>query len=52
MEDSVDEWLDSLLQAKHLAAQLSQGDISLDFYRNHISYSFGEILGHVLNIEQ
>jgi SNF2 family DNA or RNA helicase len=51
MEDSVDEWIDSLLQAKHLAAQLSQGDISLDFYRSQISYSFGEILSRVLNIE-
>lgn len=52
MEESVDEWVDVLLQAKQLAAQLSQGDISLEFYRSQISYGFGEILEHVLNIEK
>lgn len=49
MEDSIDEWVDVLLQAKHLAAQLAQSDISLDYYRSQISYDFGEILSRVLN---
>lgn len=52
MEESVDEWVDILLQAKQLAAQLSQGDISMEFYRSQISYGFGEILEHILNIEK
>jgi SNF2 family DNA or RNA helicase len=51
MEDSVDEWVDVLLRAKQLAAQLAQGDISLDFYKSQISYRFGETLEHILNIE-
>lgn len=50
MKDSIDEWVDVLLQAKHLAAQLAQGDISLDYYRSQISYDFGEIISGILNI--
>ena len=43
MEDSVDEWIDVLLHAKEIAAQLAQGDISLDYYKSQMSYDFGEI---------
>ncbi len=51
MDDSIDEWVDVLLQAKRLAAQLTQGDISLDYYRSQMTYSFGDILKGILNIQ-
>lgn len=49
MKDSIDEWVDSLLEAKHLAAQLAQGDISLEYYRSQMSYEFGEIVKAILS---
>jgi len=52
MRDSVDEWLDDLLEAKKLAAQLAQGDISLAEYRSKATYSFAELLHKVLNINK
>ena len=33
MKDSVDEWVDLLLQSKHLSAQLAQGDITIEYYK-------------------
>ena len=51
MQDSIDEWVDVLLTAKHLAAQLAQGDITLDYYRSKISYEFGVIIKEILNID-
>lgn len=50
MKDSIDEWIDVLLNAKELAAKLTQGDISLDYYRSQMSYSYGDILRNILNI--
>jgi len=50
MEDSVDEWVDSLLEAKRAAAQLAQGDISKETYQARMSYSFGEILNRILGM--
>lgn len=50
MKESVDEWIDMLLKAKHLAAQLAQGDISLEYYRSQISYRFGEVIRNILGI--
>jgi len=51
MKDSVDEWIDVLLHAKQMAAQLAQGDISLEYYKAHMSYEFGNILRDVLGME-
>jgi SNF2 family DNA or RNA helicase len=51
MKDSIDEWVDVLLHTKELAAQLTQGDISLSYYRSQISYEFSNILKGILNIE-
>ena len=48
MRDSIDEWIDLLLRAKHLAAQLAQGDISLDRYQSQASYDFTEIIKGIL----
>lgn len=52
MPESVDEWIDVLLHAKRTAAQLAQGDITLDAYRSTMTYSFGDVLRAVLGIEQ
>jgi len=49
MKDSIDEWKDVLLQAKHLAAQLAQGDISLEYYQSQASYDFTEIIRKILS---
>lgn len=51
MEDSIDEWVDLLLHSKQLAAQLAQGDISLDYYRSQMSYAFGDILRGILGMD-
>ena len=51
MENSVDEWINILLEAKRLAAKLAQGDIDLNEYRKSISYDFGEILKNILSIK-
>lgn len=50
MEDSVDDWIDALLEAKKTAAQLAQGDISVETYKARMSYSFGEILQRMLAV--
>lgn len=52
MHDSIDGWVDVLLQAKKLAAQLAQGDISLEYYRTQMTYSFGDVLKQILNIKE
>lgn len=49
--DSVDEWVDSLLTAKRLAAQLAQSDISPEDYQRLANYDFGRIIRNVLGLE-
>lgn len=49
MRDSIDEWVDVLIQAKYLAAQLAQGDISLEYYKSQATYDFAEIIGNILD---
>ena len=51
MEESIDDWVDVLLHAKHVAARLAQGDITLDEYRERMTYSFGDILRGALGLE-
>lgn len=48
MKDSVDEWVDVLIQEKQLAAQLASGDISKEKYTIEATYSMHEILESVL----
>lgn len=48
MRDTVDIWVDELLTAKHLAAQLGQADIDSSEYQKHATYQFGEILASIL----
>ena len=52
MHDSIDEWVDILLESKHLAAQLAQGDISLGYYQSQMSYDFGYIIKTILGITE
>lgn len=49
--DSIDEWVDNLLAAKHLSAQLAQGDISVGAYRKSIDYSYSQLIKEVLGIK-
>ena len=49
MDDSIDKWIDELLNTKKYAALLAQGDIDINEYRSNVNYSFGEILNEVLN---
>jgi SNF2 family DNA or RNA helicase len=50
--DTIDEWVDVLLSAKRLAAQLAQADISRDEYRKRASYDFGRLIREILGTER
>ena len=50
MKDSIDEWVNELLSAKHIAAKLGQGDIGLSQFNNEMSYAFSEMIADVLNL--
>ena len=50
--DTIDVWVEALLSAKHLAAQLAQGDIGRVEYDDRADYSFGEVLKEVLQLEE
>lgn len=52
MKDSIDEWIDVLLNAKHLAARLAQRDISLEKYQTEINYDITEILRGMLGFDK
>lgn len=47
-EDTVDEWVDALLAAKRLAAQLAQADISREEYGRIANYDFGRVIRDIL----
>ena len=49
--DTIDCWVDALLSAKNLAAQLGQGDISRREYDAQADYAFSEMLRDVLGLE-
>lgn len=49
--ETVDGWVDALLSAKHLAAQLGQGDISRAEYEAKADYTFGEMVRDVLRLD-
>ncbi len=46
--DTVDEWVESLLTAKRLAAQLAQADISRAEYARLANYDFGRTIREIL----
>jgi SNF2 family DNA or RNA helicase len=47
--DTIDEWVASLIQAKSLAAQFGQGDVSARTFLEDMSYEFGDVLTRILN---
>ncbi len=47
-QGTVDDWVEELLLAKHLAAQLALGDVDITKYQNQATYSFVEALKQVL----
>jgi len=47
---TVDEWVDSLLAAKRLAAQLAQADIDREEYQRRANYDFGRIVREILGL--
>ena len=49
---TVDTWVDALLSAKHLAAQLGQGDLTRQEYDNQADYAFGEMVRDVLRLDE
>lgn len=49
--ETIDEWVDSLLAAKHLAAQLGQGDLLRSEYRERASYEFITMVRSVLKLD-
>lgn len=52
MSDSIDVWVESLLQAKQNAALLAQGDITKDQYTGIADYSFGDLIKEVLMLDE
>lgn len=51
VKDSIDIWVDKLLQAKQNAAFLAQGDYKLAKYQSVMDYSYGDLIKEILNIE-
>lgn len=49
MTDSIDEWVDILIESKELVAKYEQGDITLDEYKQNISYDFGRLISEIMN---
>ena len=47
-KNSIEEWVESLVNAKQMAAQYVQGDILLNEYQEKINYSFNNILQDIL----
>lgn len=50
-KNSIDEWVDSLLNAKEVAARFGQGDIDQNEYKEMINYDFTKILAEILNTD-
>lgn len=52
INESIDEWVDVLLNSKQNAAFLAQGDITLSQYKEIADYSFGDLINAILFPEQ
>lgn len=50
--DSIDEWVNLLVEQKRLAAQLVQGDITADTYAERVDLSYSSILVGILGNER
>lgn len=52
VRDSIDEWIDKLLEAKQYAAFLAQGDISISEYEACADYSYADLIKEILSTEE
>lgn len=52
IKNSIDDWVESLLQSKHLSAQLAQGDITRETFEANINYDFGSLIKSILNTQE
>ena len=52
IKDSIDIWVDKLLQAKQNAAHLAQGDYKLAKFEELMDYSYGDMVKDILGIEE
>ena len=52
IKDSIDVWIDKLLEAKQNAAHLAQGDFKLAKYNNQMDYSYGELVRDILGLKE
>lgn len=52
IKDSIDVWIDKLLEAKQNAAHLAQGDFKLAKYSNKMDYSYGELVRDILGLKE
>lgn len=48
IRNSIDEWINKLLEAKQYAAFLAQGDIELSQYKRVADYTYGELIKQIL----
>ena len=51
IENSIDTWVDTLLNAKKASAALTQGDITINDYQKISNYNFGEVIKNILKME-
>ena len=52
MQDSIDEWVNTLLAEKELAAKLAHGDIERSDYSSNIEYNMFNMLRAALGMEE
>lgn len=50
IKDSIEEWVEALVNAKNMAAGYIQGDVSEDEYKEKINYSFNRLLTEILEV--
>ena len=52
IKNSIDEWIDKLLEAKQYAAFLAQGDIDIKEYKQYVDYSYGDLIKEIIEMER
>ena len=48
VKNSIEEWIEALVHAKHMAAGFVQGDMSEQDYKDKINYNFNKMLNEIL----
>jgi len=48
MEESIDIWINQLLESKSIAAMLAQNDISKETYKDVMNYDYGKLIKEIL----